>query len=128
MILTAIAATYLLKPPTAAATDPPMKHHESCTKLWTFTEPPQYVGCFKFTHPTGHKLEIANRANIEFDKGVEAGHQRTPTITSSSNVSQLNCPSNHSKTSQFCDGWDFSVQFARNQLLTRHPTANTTQL
>jgi hypothetical protein len=39
---------------------------------------------------------------------------------SSANVSQLNCPSGHSKTSQFCKGWDFSVQFARNQLLTRH--------
>jgi hypothetical protein len=100
-----------------------MKHHESCTKLWTFTEPPQYVGCFKFTHPTGRALEKANQQAKEFNQGVLAGHNRTLTITSTSNINQLNCPSNHSKTSQFCNGWDFSVHFARNQLLTRHPIA-----
>src|SRR5215831_1573428 len=44
-----------------------------------------------FKHTSGH--ELANRANIEFNKG-EAGHQRTLTFNS---TNQLNCPSGNSK-------------------------------
>jgi len=30
--------------------------------------------CIVFKHPSGHELEKADRANIEFNRGVEAGH------------------------------------------------------
>jgi hypothetical protein len=58
------------------------RKHPKCTQLWIYTEPVQKGPCIVFKHPSGHELERANRANIEFNKGVEAGHQRTLTINS----------------------------------------------
>ena len=83
-----------------------------CTQLWVYTEPRTPSGCIQkgpcivFKHPSGHELERANRANIEFNKGVEAGHLRTLTFNS---TSQLNCPSGNSK--EFCSGWKSATQF-----------------
>jgi hypothetical protein len=61
-----------------------------------------------FRHPSGHELEKTNRANIEFNKGVEAGHMRTSTFNS---TNQLNCPSGNTK--EFCSGWKSATQFTR---------------
>jgi hypothetical protein len=44
-----------------------------CTQLWIYTQPVQKGPCVVFKHPSGHELEKANKANIEFNKGVEAG-------------------------------------------------------
>jgi hypothetical protein len=60
--------------------------------------------------PPVRELEKANRANIEFNKGVEAGHLRTLTFNS---TNQLNCPSGNSK--EFCSGWKSATQFTLQQ-------------
>jgi hypothetical protein len=80
------------------------------TQLWVYTEPVQKGPCIVFKHPTGHELEKANRANIEFNKGVEAGHLRTLTFNS---THQLDCPSGNSK--EFCSGWKSATQFTLQQ-------------
>jgi hypothetical protein len=82
-------------------------HHEKhpCTQLWMYTEPVQKGPCVVFKHPIGHELEKANRANIEFNKRVEAGHLRTLTFTAKN---QLNCPSGEK---EFCSGWKSAIQF-----------------
>jgi hypothetical protein len=64
--------------------------------------------CIVFKHPSGHELEKANRANIEFNKGVEAGHLRTLSFTAKNSINQLNCPSGNSK--EFCSGWKSATQ------------------
>jgi hypothetical protein len=86
-------------------------HHlekHSCTQLWVYTEPVQKGPCIVFKHLSCHELEKANRANIEFNKGVEAGHLRTLTFNS-----QLNCPSGNTK--EFCSGWKSITQFTLQQ-------------
>ena len=66
-------------------------------------------------HPSGHELEKANRANIEFKRGVEAGtgHLRTLTFNSTIVKNQLNCPSGNSK--EFYEGWKSATQFTLQQ-------------
>jgi hypothetical protein len=61
-----------------------------------------------------HVHTQANRANIEFNKGVEAGHLRTLTFNS---TNQLNCPSGNTK--EFCSGWKSATQFTLQQLAVR---------
>ena len=86
-------------------------HHQKCQQLYVYTFPVQKGPCVIFHHPSGHELEKVNRANIEFNKGVEAGHLRTLTFNS---TSQLNCPSGNSK--EFCSGWKSATQFTLEQL------------
>ena len=85
-----------------------------CTQLWVYTEPVQKEPCIVFEHPSGHELEKANRANIEFNKGVEAGHLRTLTFNS---TNQLKCPSDNTK--EFCSGWKSATQFTLEQYKAR---------
>jgi len=66
--------------------------------------------CMVFKHPSGHELEKANGANIEFNKDVEAGHLRTLSFNS---TNQLNCPSGNTK--EFCSGWKSATQFTLQQ-------------
>jgi hypothetical protein len=40
---------------------------------YIYTEPVQKGPCVIFHHPTAHELEKVNRANNEFNKGVEVG-------------------------------------------------------
>jgi hypothetical protein len=96
---TLIIVAMLLYSPYAAYSSHPHKHTK-CTQLWVYTEPVQKGPCIVFKHPSGHELEKANRANIEFNKGVEAGQLRTLTFNS---TNQLNCPS--ANTKEFCSGW-----------------------
>jgi hypothetical protein len=63
-----------------------------------------------FKHPSGHELEKANRVNIEFNKGVEAGHAMSLAFNS---TNQLNCPSGNAK--EFCSGWKSATQFTLQQ-------------
>jgi hypothetical protein len=96
-------------------------HHPKCTQLWIYTYPVQKGPCVVFQHPSGHELEKANRANIEFNRGVEAGHLRTLTFNS---TSQLNCPSGNTK--EFCSGWKSATQFTLQQYKSSHHILNTT--
>jgi hypothetical protein len=108
LILMALVLTYYT---TANASQRHEKH--PCTQLWVYTEPVQKGPCIVFKHPSGHELEKANKANIEFNKGVEAGHLRTLTFNS---TNQLNCPNGNTK--EFCSGWKSATQFTLQQLLT----------
>jgi hypothetical protein len=87
-------------------------HHEEhpCTQLWVYTEPVQKGPCIVFKHSSGHELEKANRANIEFNKGVEAGNAMSLAFNS---TNQLNCPSDNTK--EFCSGWESATQFTLEQ-------------
>lgn len=62
-----------------------------------YTFPVQKGPCVIFHHPSGHELEKVNRANIEFNKGVEAGHLRTLTFNSTITKNQLNCPGGNTR-------------------------------
>jgi hypothetical protein len=73
-----------------------------------------------FKHPSGHELEKANRDNIEFNKGVAAGHLRTLAFNS---ANQLNCPSGNTK--EFCSGWKSARQSTLQQLTARDNDNNT---
>jgi hypothetical protein len=55
--------------PYAAVNGSSSRKHPKCTF------PVQKGPCIVFKHPTGHELEKANKANIEFNKGVEAGSE-----------------------------------------------------
>jgi hypothetical protein len=100
-------------------------HHDVCkqTTLYSLTFPPQKEPDMILCHPTGKALVAANNANIEFNKGGEAGHMRTLTFNS---TNQLNCPSGNSK--EFCSGWKSATQFTLEQLTARgsHHDNNTT--
>jgi hypothetical protein len=106
LVLTALVLTSYT---TANAFHRHEKH--PCTQLWVYTQPVQKGPCVVFKHPSGHELEKANRANIEFNKGVEAGHLRTLTFTAKNSTiakNQLNCPSGEK---EFCSGWKSATQF-----------------
>lgn len=47
--------------------------HQKCTTLYSLTFPPQKKTCVMLSHPSGQTLTKENKANIEFNKGVEAG-------------------------------------------------------
>lgn len=125
-----LMALFLTPYTTANASHRHEKH--PCTQLWVYTEPVQKGPCIVFKHLSGHELEKANRANIEFNKGVEAGHLRTLTFTAKNSTNQLNCPSANSK--QFCSGWKSATQFTLQQLAARqnykssHHDNNTTNV
>jgi hypothetical protein len=106
---TLIIVTMLLYSPYAASSYHPHEHTK-CTQLYVYTYPVEKEPCIVFKHPSGHELEKANRANIEFNKGVEAGHLKTLTFNS---TSQLNCPSGNSI--EFCSGWKSATQFTFQQ-------------
>jgi hypothetical protein len=106
---TLIIVAILFYSPYAASSSHPHKHTK-CTQLWVYTYSVQKGPCIVFNHPSGHELEKTNRANIEFNKGVEAGHLRTLTFNS---VDQLNCPSGNTK--EFCSGWESATQFTLQQ-------------
>jgi hypothetical protein len=92
ILLGAIAVTFF-SPQSVAHGLHQYRHHPKCTQLWIYTFPVQKGPCVVFQHPSGHELEKANRANIEFNRGVEAGRTSNSTI----------CPSGNSK--EFCSGW-----------------------
>ena len=83
-----------------------------CTQLWVYTFPVQKGPCIVFKHPSGQELEKANRANIEFNEGVEAGHLRNLTFNF---TNQLNCPSGNSN--EFCSGWKFAISHHDNNTI-----------
>jgi hypothetical protein len=119
ILLGAIAATFFSPQPVAHGLHQYHHHHKNpkCTQLWVYTEPVQKGPCVVFQHPSGHELEKANRANIEFNRGVEAGHLRTLTFNS---TNQLNCPSGNTK--EFCSGWKSATQFTLQQLHNNNTT------
>ena len=55
-----------------------------CTQLWVYSEPVQKGPALFSSIAAFHELEKTNKANIEFNKGVEAGHLRT--IINSTNL------------------------------------------
>ena len=110
-LLALIIVAILFYSPYAAVSGSSSRKHPKCTQLWVYTEPVQEGPCIVFKHPSGHELEKANRANIEFNKGVDAGHLRTFTTKNSTN--QLNCPSGNTK--EFCSGWKSATQFTLQQ-------------
>jgi xylose isomerase len=64
----------------------------------------------------GDDLEKANKLNIEFNRGIEAGHAMSLTFNSTNqfnSINQLNCPSGNSK--EFCSGWKSATQFTLQQ-------------
>ncbi len=109
---TLIIVAMLLYSPYAASSSHPHKHTK-CTQLYVYTYPVEKGPCIVFKHPSGHELEKANRANIEFNKGVEAGHLRTVTFYS---TNELKCPSGNSK--EFCSGWKSATQFTLQRYRT----------
>jgi hypothetical protein len=109
-LLALIIVAILFYSPYAAVNGSSSRKHPKCTQLWVYTFPVQKGPCIVFKHPSGHELEKANRANIEFNKGVEAGHLRTLTFNS---TNQLDCPSGNSK--EFCSGWKSATEFTLKQ-------------
>jgi hypothetical protein len=110
ILLGAIAATFFSLQRVAHG----LRHHPKCIQLWVYTFPVQKGPCVVFKHPSGHELEKADRANIEFNRGVEAGHLKKST-----------CPSGNSK--EFCAGWQSATQFTLQQLMPRqHDNNNDT--
>ncbi|MGB8934014.1 MAG: hypothetical protein WCC17_02770 [Candidatus Nitrosopolaris sp.] len=114
-LLALIIVAILFYSPYAAVNGSSSRKHPKCTQLWVYTFPVQKGPCIVFKHPSGHELEKANKANIEFNKGVETGHLRTLTFNS---TNQLNCPSGNTK--EFCSGWKSATQFTLQQLIKHH--------
>jgi hypothetical protein len=106
ILLGAITATFFSHQPVAHGLHQ-YHHHPKCTQLWIYTFPVQKGPCVVFQHPSGHELEKANRANIEFNRGVEAGHLKKST-----------CPSGNTK--EFCAGWQSATQFTLQQYKSSH--------
>ena len=118
LVLTALVLTSYT---TANAFHRHEKH--PCTHLWVYTEPVQKGPCIVFKHPSGHESEKVNKANIEFNIGVEAGHLRTLTFTAKNSTNQLNCPSGNTK--EFCSGWKYATQFTLQQYKARLTDGDT---
>jgi hypothetical protein len=71
LVLTALVLTSY----TATANASHRHEKDPCTQLWVYTV--QKGPCIVFKHPSGHESEKVNKANIEFNVGVETGHLRT---------------------------------------------------
>jgi hypothetical protein len=104
-----------------AASSSHLHKHTKCTQLYVYTYPVEKGPCIVFKHPSGHELEKANKDNIQFNRGVEAGHMRTLTFNS---TNQLNCPGGNTK--EFCSGWKSATQFTLQQLTASHHDNNNT--
>ncbi|MFY9873943.1 MAG: hypothetical protein WAK17_29920 [Candidatus Nitrosopolaris sp.] len=76
------------------------KDGHKCTTLYSLTFPPQKK-CVVLSHPSAHYVQKINKANVEHNKGVEAGRVRSLNFNSTSG---LICPAGHSKS--FCLGWN----------------------
>lgn len=92
----------LLVTPSAASAI--MAHHqEKCkppyTILWVYTFPAQKT-CVLLTHPNAHIIAKENKANMKYNKGVEAGRAMSLVFNSTEN---LKCP--RGQTKDFCAGW-----------------------
>jgi hypothetical protein len=69
-------------------------------------------------------LEKVNRANIEFNKGVEAGHLRTLTLFQKILLLQKINSTALAVIAEFCSGWKSATQFTLQQLTASHHDNN----
>ncbi|MGA9150850.1 MAG: hypothetical protein WBZ36_09740 [Candidatus Nitrosopolaris sp.] len=93
--------------------------------MWVYTEPVQKGPCVVFKHLSGHELEKVNRATIEFNKGVEAGHLRT--LLQKILLLQKINSTPLAVIPKSCSGWKSATQFTLQQLTARdHNDNNTT--